>query len=227
MKKIIIAIDGHAACGKSTTAKLLAKKLNYIFIDSGAMYRAVTLNFLDNHVNLENVDHVIEALNDIEIEFRLNEIDGSNELYLNNKPVLHELRTMRVNESVSAVSSIKEVRTFLVAKQKKIGSKKGIVMDGRDIGTVVFPDADLKIFMTASIEARTARRLQELKAKGIIASEEEIIKNLRERDHKDSTRRVSPLRIAENAIIIDTSSLTIEEQVNKIITLAEKAISAL
>lgn len=224
MKKIIIAIDGHAACGKSTTAKLVAKKLNYIFIDSGAMYRAVTLYFLDNHINLENVDHVISALNDIDIEFRLNEVDGNNDLYLNNKSVLHEIRTMRVNESVSAVSSIKEVRKFLVEKQKKIGSKKGIVMDGRDIGTVVFPNADLKIFMTASIEARTARRLQELQAKGITTSEEEIIKNLRERDHKDSTRKVSPLRKAEDAIIIDTSTLTIEAQVNKILRLAEDTI---
>ena len=224
MKKIIIAIDGHAACGKSTTAKLVAKKLNYIFIDSGAMYRAVTLYFLDNHINLENVDHVISALNDIDIEFRLNEVDGNNDLYLNNKSVLHEIRTMRVNENVSMVSSIKEVRAFLVEKQKKIGSKKGIVMDGRDIGTVVFPNADLKIFMTASIEARTARRLQELQAKGITTSEEEIIKNLRERDHKDSTRKVSPLRKAEDAIIIDTSTLTIEAQVNKILSLAEDTI---
>jgi cytidylate kinase len=225
MKKIVIAIDGHAACGKSTSAKLLAKKLNYIFIDSGAMYRAVTLHLLKKNIDPDNTNQVLEALKEIDVEFRLNKENGQNDVYLNNVIVSHEIRSMHVNDHVSTISSIKEVRQFLVAKQQEIGKKKGIVMDGRDIGTVVFPNASLKIFMTASIEARAGRRLAELQEKGIVASEDEIIKNLRDRDHKDSTRRESPLRKADDAIIVDTSTLTIEEQINKLLALAKKAMA--
>mgnify|MGYP001103301888 CR=1 FL=1 len=227
MKKIIIAIDGHAGCGKSTTAKLLAKKLNYIFIDSGAMYRAITLYLLQQNIDTEDTKEVINTLADVDISFSFDSETGNNDILLNKKSVSHEIRSMSVNQNVSAVSSIKEVRHFLVAKQKDIGAKKGIVMDGRDIGTVVFPDAELKIFMTASIEARAERRLAEIKNQDIEVNKEEVIKNLRERDHKDSTRRESPLRKAEDAIIFDTSSLTIDEQVDKAYLLALNVIDSL
>jgi len=226
MKKIIIAIDGHAGCGKSTTAKLLAKKLNYIFIDSGAMYRAITLYLLQQNIDTEDTKEVINTLADVDISFSFDSETGNNDILLNKKSVSHEIRSMSVNQNVSAVSSIKEVRHFLVAKQKDIGAKKGIVMDGRDIGTVVFPDAELKIFMTASIEARAERRLVEIKNQDIEVNKEEVIKNLRERDHKDSTRRESPLRKAEDAIIFDTSSLTIDEQVDKAYLLALNVIDS-
>ena len=227
MNKIIIAIDGHAGCGKSTTAKLLAKKLNYVFIDSGAMYRAVTLYMLEQNIDINDTLAMLKALEHIDIAFEFDSNTGNNEILLNKRLVSHEIRSMRVNENVSAVSSIKEIRHFLVTKQKEIGSNKGIVMDGRDIGTVVFPEAELKIFMTASIEARASRRLAELESQGVKVSQDDIIKNLRERDQKDSTRRESPLRKADDAIIVDTSNLTIDDQVDKVHTLALSKIKTI
>ena len=227
MKKIVIAIDGHAGCGKSTTARLVAKKLNYIFIDSGAMYRAVTLYLLQKNISLNNHSAVIDSLEKINLSFEKNPVSKKNEILLNNENVESKIRSMDINNNVSEVSSIKEVRSFLVKQQHEMGKKKGIIMDGRDIGTVVFPDAELKIFMTASIEARAKRRIEELKNKGESFLEEEIYTNLRERDYKDSTRKESPLRKAADAITIDTSQLTIEEQVDKVIALVDRQLEKL
>ncbi|WP_020527340.1 (d)CMP kinase [Flexithrix dorotheae] len=225
MKKINIALDGHAGGGKSTTAKILAKKLAYIYVDSGAMYRAITLFVIENDVDLNNTEAVENALRSIEIDFKLNEQNQHNDVFLNGKNVEDKIRKMEVTARVSEVSAIKEVREFLVKKQQEIGLKKGVVMDGRDIGTVVFPEAELKVFMTASIEARAQRRLMEMKAKGQEVNLEEIKQNLESRDHQDSTRKESPLRKAEDAIDIDTSDLTIEEQVEKILNLALQIIN--
>jgi cytidylate kinase len=218
---ITIAVDGFAACGKSTLAKALAKELGYIYIDSGAMYRAVTLYFLDNSIDIEDDLSVASALEQIRITFR--NIDGNNHTFLNEKDV--ENRAMRVSDFVSPVSTISSVRRFLVACQKEMGKQKGIVMDGRDIGTVVFPDAELKLFMTASPEVRTKRRLLELESKGINDySFEQVQKNLSERDRIDSTRNDSPLRKADDAIVIDNSALSTAEQLMLALTLANEII---
>ncbi|MBX2840420.1 MAG: (d)CMP kinase [Flammeovirgaceae bacterium] len=225
MKKINIALDGHAGGGKSTTAKILAKKLAYIYVDSGAMYRAITLFVLENNVNLDDLNAVEKALNSIEIDFKLNEQNQHNDVFLNGGNVEDEIRTMEVTDKVSEVSAIKVVREFLVKKQQEIGLKKGVVMDGRDIGTVVFPDAELKVFMTASIAARAKRRLLEMQAKGQEVDLEEIKQNLESRDHQDSTRKESPLKKAKDAIDIDTSELTIDQQVDKILKLALEIIN--
>jgi cytidylate kinase len=220
---ITIAVDGFAACGKSTLAKALAKELGYIYIDSGAMYRAVTLYFLDNSIDIEDDLSVVSALEQIRITFR--NIDGNNHTFLNEKDVENEIRAMRVSDFVSPVSTISSVRRFLVACQKEMGKQKGIVMDGRDIGTVVFPDAELKLFMTASPEVRTKRRLLELESKGISDySFEQVQKNLTERDRIDSTRNDSPLRKADDAIVIDNSSLSTGEQLMLALTLANEII---
>jgi cytidylate kinase len=222
--KIIIAVDGYAACGKSTLAKALAKKLGYIYIDSGAMYRAVTLYFLKNNIGLDDKTAIAEALKQIHIDFK--NIKGQNHTFLNGKDVETEIREMFVSNFVSPVSTISAVRRFLVARQKEMGNQKGIVMDGRDIGTVVFPDAELKLFMTASIQIRTERRLAELKSKGIIEFEfEDVQKNLLERDRIDSTREDSPLKQAEDAIIIDNSNLNTEEQLELALRLTDDMIS--
>jgi cytidylate kinase len=222
--KIIIAVDGYAACGKSTLAKALAKNLGYIYIDSGAMYRAVTLYFLKNKIGIENSAEITEALAHIHIEFK--NIKGQNHTFLNGNDVEKEIREMYVSNFESPVSTISAVRRFLVARQKEMGDQKGIVMDGRDIGTVVFPDAELKLFMTASIQIRTERRLTELKSKGIEELDFEDVKyNLHERDRIDSTRKDSPLKQAEDAIVIDNSNLNTEEQLELALKLADEIIS--
>lgn len=224
MNPINIAIDGYSSCGKSTLAQDLAKSLNYTYIDSGAMYRAVTLYILNNDfVKGDAVFDVKKALSDINIEFRF--INGKNITYLNGSNVEDDIRRMYVSENVSVVAAIPEVRRKLVEHQQYLGRNKSVVMDGRDIGTVVFPDAELKIFVTADIEIRTKRRYEELMAKGITVSFEEIKNNLHERDFIDSTREDSPLFQAEDAILIDNTNLSIEEQFNKVLALAKGKIS--
>jgi CMP/dCMP kinase len=221
--KITIAVDGFAACGKSTLAKALARELGYIYIDSGAMYRAVTLYFLDNSVDINDSAAVKGALDKINISFK--NIDGQNHTFLNGFDVEKEIRAMRVSDFVSPVSTISSVRRFLVACQKEMGNQKGIVMDGRDIGTVVFPDAELKLFMTASPEVRTKRRLLELESKGIFDyTYEQVQKNLTERDHIDSTRSDSPLKKADDAIVIDNSDLSTEQQLELALSMVREVI---
>jgi CMP/dCMP kinase len=217
MKRIIIAIDGYSSCGKSTLAKALAKELHYAYVDTGAMYRAVTLNFLDENVDINDIQEVKEALSKIELHFE--RTPKGNHIFLNGADVEDKIRTMRVSEMVSPVSTISVVRRAMVAQQQQMGKRKGIVMDGRDIGTVVFPNAELKIFLTADTEIRTQRRFDELKSKGQDATFEEIKNNLTERDLIDSNRADSPLRQAEDAILIDNSHLTPSEQLLKVLDL--------
>jgi len=215
MKKITIAIDGYSSCGKSTMAKDLAREVGYIYIDSGAMYRAVTLYCLENELfTLEgiNTDELEKAMSDIQISFQLNPDTQRPMTFLNGVNVEERIRTMEVSSHVSPVAALPFVRAAMVKLQQEMGKGKGIVMDGRDIGTAVFPDAELKIFVTASAEIRAQRRFDELKAKGQEASFEEILQNVKERDHIDQNRAVSPLRQAEDAILLDNSHLTIEEQ---------------
>ncbi|WP_266202934.1 (d)CMP kinase [Pontibacter kalidii] len=213
MKKIVIALDGYSSCGKSTTAKLVAAELGYAYIDTGAMYRAVTLYFLNHHISLTNPKEIKEALHNIEIEFHYNPKTKRNEIYLNGLNVEDEIRKMYISNMVSEVSVIPEVRRAMVAQQQRMGRKRGVVMDGRDIGTAVFPDAEVKIFMTADVETRTKRRQDELLAKKQLVNFDEIRENLLKRDHIDSTRTESPLRQAEDAHLLDTSHMTIDEQV--------------
>jgi cytidylate kinase len=216
MKKIVIAIDGYSACGKSTMARQLAKRLDYVYIDSGAMYRAITLYFIRNKVNISSDDDVLCALKNIQLSFLNNPATGHSDIYLNGENVESQVRGLDVAEKVSLVAAIPEVRTFAVSEQRRLGSHKGIVMDGRDIGTTVFPDAELKFFVTADPDVRARRRLLELSKSGTIVELEEVKKNLIERDALDSTRATSPLKKAEDAIEIDTTSLTREEQLQKI-----------
>jgi cytidylate kinase len=214
-KKIIIAIDGHSSCGKSTLAKSLARELGYVYIDSGAMYRAVTLYALRNGwIKNGEPDRqkVIEGLKDIKITFHWDEKTEQNTTFLNGENVEEEIRQLEVSQNVSPISTIAEVRHEMVKQQRENGKNKGIVMDGRDIGTVVFPDAELKIFMTASPEIRAQRRFKELKEKGLEVNFEEILKNVEERDSIDSGREVSPLKKADDALVLDNSYLTREEQ---------------
>lgn len=220
MHKITIAIDGFSGTGKSSTAKKVAGELGYTYIDSGAMYRATTLYFLEQDVSLDDVSQVEHALDTLDIRFE------EGHVLLNGQDVSNEIRTMRVNEHVSAVSTIAVVRHAMVAQQQKIGKGKGIVMDGRDIGTVVFPDAELKVFMTANTRIRAERRQSELAEKGIIEELNVIENNLSQRDQIDSTRSESPLRKAEDALEIDTSNLTFADQVHKIVSLAKEKIHA-
>ncbi len=219
MEKIIIAIDGFSACGKSTTAKEAAKALGYRYIDTGAMYRAVTYYFLEHHISLTNPKEIAKALEEIKITFQLN-AQGVSETFLNGLNVEKKIRKMRISENVSEVSAIKEVRAAMVEQQRKLGKERGIVMDGRDIGTVVFPDAELKIFLTADIMIRAIRRQQELLEKNEMVPLDEIVANLKKRDEIDSTRVESPLIKASGAIEIDTTHVTIEEQVDKLLLLA-------
>ena len=215
MKKITIAIDGYSSCGKSTMAKDLAREVGYIYIDSGAMYRAVTLYCLENGLfTPDGIDtEKLEAMMpNIRISFQLNPETQRPMTYLNGVNVEDHIRTMEVSTCVSPVAAIPFVREALVKQQQEMGQVKGIVMDGRDIGTVVFPDAELKIFVVASAEIRAQRRYDELKAKGQEASYEEILANVKERDYIDQNREVSPLRQAEDALLLDNSNLTIEEQ---------------
>jgi cytidylate kinase len=214
-KKIIIAIDGHSSCGKSTLAKSLARELGYIYIDSGAMYRVVTLYALRKGWIVDGQpdrERIISGLKDIQITFEWDEATEKNTTFLNGENVEDEIRQLEVSQNVSPVSTIAEVRAEMVKQQQKNGKNKGIVMDGRDIGTVVFPDAELKIFMTASPEIRAQRRFLELREKGQEVDFNEILKNVEERDSIDSTRKVSPLKKAEDAVVLDNSFLSREEQ---------------
>jgi len=221
MKDLVIAIDGNSGCGKSSTAKALAKKLKYIYIDSGAMYRAVTLFFIKHKVDINNEKDVEEALKQIDISFKYNIDTGQNETYLNRKNVENDIRQMEVSKLVSLVSEISKVRKKLVDQQRRLGDNKGVVMDGRDIGTVVFPNADLKIFMTANLEVRAQRRQLELKEKGTNVALEEVIDNLKNRDQIDSSRADSPLKKAEDAHVIDTSKISFDEQIDEIVSLIQ------
>jgi cytidylate kinase len=214
-KKIIIAIDGWSSCGKSTLAKQLAKELGYIYIDSGAMYRAITLYFLRNHIDWTNEEEVVEALINITIEFRSNNKAGDSEIYLNEENVEYVIRDLVVAEKVSEVAAIKAVRSFAVAQQQKMGTEKGIVMDGRDIGTTVFPSAELKIFMTADNAVRVERRFKELFEKNPNITIEEVKANLEMRDYIDSHREISPLQKADDAVVIDNTNLTQSQQLQK------------
>ncbi|MBC7828394.1 MAG: (d)CMP kinase [Chitinophagaceae bacterium] len=210
--KIIITIDGWSSCGKSTLAKHLARELGYVYIDSGAMYRAITLFFLRNHIDWTNPEAVLEALQNISLEFVSNEKAQQSEMHLNGENVEYVIRDLVIAEKVSDVAAVREVREFAVAQQKKMGKKKGIVMDGRDIGTVVFPKAELKIFMTADNEVRVERRFQELYDKNPAITIEEVKANLEMRDYIDSHRAVSPLRQAKDALLLDNSNLSIRQQ---------------
>lgn len=219
MRKIIIAIDGYSACGKSTTAKETARILGYRYIDTGAMYRAVTLYFLDHHVALTNPKEVAKALGQIQITFRVNKA-GLSETYLNGLNVEKEIRDMRVSESVSQVSAIPAVRHDMVEQQRRMGKDRAVVMDGRDIGTVVFPDAELKLFMGADILIRAFRRQNELLSRDEMVDIDTIIDNLLKRDEIDSTRKESPLRKADDAMELDTTYITVAEQVDEVVRLA-------
>jgi len=217
LKKIIIAIDGYSSCGKSTLARELARVLHYIYIDTGAMYRAVTLYFINHNIDFKNEEEVTNALNNISIDFR--KIKSEIHTFLNSQDVETSIRSMQVSELVSEVSAISSVRSFLVQQQQAMEQQKGIVMDGRDIGTVVFPSAESKIFLTASPEIRATRRKKEYEQKGIDISLEEVKNNLAHRDHIDSTREDSPLRQAADAILLDNSYLTKEEQLKFVLDL--------
>ncbi len=227
MEKITIAIDGYSSTGKSTIAKQLAKALGYIYVDTGAMYRAVTLFAMRNGFvgdERENIHALVKLLPKIALKFEYNETLGYSEMFLNGQNVENEIRTLKVSENVSRVAEIEEVRHMLVDMQKDMGTEKGIVMDGRDIGTVVFPDAELKIFMTASPEKRAHRRYKELLDKGEKVSYENVLKNVQNRDRIDSTREFSPLRKAEDAIEFDNSDMGLKEQFERMYNYALRVI---
>ena len=215
--KIIIAIDGFSSCGKSTLAKELARRLAYNYVDSGAMYRAITLYFLRNHVDDTDHGKVLDAIANINLSFVFNEQDQRSDIHLNDENVEPYIRDMIVSEKVSEVAAIREVRSFAVGQQKRMGRKKGIVMDGRDIGTAVFPDAELKIFMTADPEVRVMRRFKEMYAVNTHISIDEVRHNLELRDYIDSTREESPLHQAADALLLDNSGLTREEQLDMVL----------
>ena len=213
--KIIIAIDGWSSCGKSTLAKQLAKELGYLYVDSGAMYRAITLYFLRNHINWTDVKKVKNALKEINLEFIFNETSGQSEIFLNGENVEYLIRDLVIAEKVSEVAAIKDVRKFAVGQQQNMGKKKGVVMDGRDIGTVVFPGAELKIFMTADNTVRVGRRFKELYEKNPNITIEEVKNNLEMRDYIDSNREESPLRQDKDALLLDNTNLTTKETFKK------------
>ena len=215
--KITIAIDGFSSSGKSTMAKVLAKSIGYAYIDSGAMYSAVTLYCIDNGIiaddNTVNTDELQKRINDIKISFGVNATTGATETYLNGKNVEHEIRDMRVSSRVSTIAAIPFVRHALVAQQQAMGKNKGIVMDGRDIGTTVFPDAEMKVYVDASAETRAQRRFDELRSKGdTTTTYEQVLENVKHRDHIDSTREESPLRRADDAHVLDNSNMSRDEQ---------------
>ncbi|GAA4372316.1 (d)CMP kinase [Hymenobacter koreensis] len=214
MKNIVIAIDGYSSCGKSTTAKAVAAELGYAYIDTGAMYRGVTLYLLEHDISFEDVPRVEEALHELQISFKRNRRTGRNELCLDGVIREDDIRQMRISNSVSEVSVIPAVRHAMVRQQQRMGRKRGVVMDGRDIGTTVFPDAEVKVFMTADVHTRAMRRQMELAVKGEDVSLDDIIQNLQKRDYIDSTRAESPLRRASDAVLLDTSHITIDEQVD-------------
>jgi len=225
-KKIIIAIDGWSSCGKSTLAKELAKELGYLYVDSGAMYRAITLYFLRNHVDWTDKAEVKKALKEISLEFVFNEKSEQSEMHLNEENVEYVIRDLVVAEKVSDVAAIKEVRKFAVEQQQMMGIKKGVIMDGRDIGTVVFPKAELKIFLTADNAVRVERRFKELFEKNPNITIEEIKANLEMRDYIDSNREESPLRQAKDAILVDNTNLTAKETEQKVMKLVKKIIES-
>jgi cytidylate kinase len=220
--KIIITIDGWSSCGKSTLAKQLASKLGFLYIDSGAMYRAITLYFLRNHINWTDKEEVINALKNIALEFIVSDKTNQSEIYLNGENVEYLIRDLVIAEKVSEVASIKEVRAFAVIQQHKMGEKKGIVMDGRDIGTVVFPDAEVKIFMKADSSVRVERRFKEMFAKNPNITLTEIKNNIEMRDYLDSHREVSPLKKAEDAVELDNTYLTEKEQLDFALNIVEQ-----
>jgi cytidylate kinase len=226
VKKIIITIDGWSSCGKSTLAKQLAKELGYVYIDSGAMYRAITLYFLRNHIDWTDEKEVREALNQIHLHFEYNDKSAQSEIFLNDENVEYVIRDLVIAEKVSDVASIAQVRSFAVAQQQKMGDKKGIIMDGRDIGTTVFPDACLKIFMTADIAVRVERRFKEMYEKNPNITIEEVKANLEMRDYIDSHREVSPLRQAEDAILLDNTHITMKEQLHFALNLIKVKFAA-
>jgi cytidylate kinase len=222
MQPIIITLDGFSSCGKSTLARQLAAELNYVFIDSGAMYRAITLYFLRNHTDWNNQTAVVDALKEITLDFQYNPLTGNSDMFLNDENVEALIRDMLVSEHVSEVSAVKEVREFGVAQQQLMGVKKGIVMDGRDIGTTVFPQAELKIFVSADPAIRVERRFKEMYAKNPNISIEEVKSNLEMRDYNDSNREFSPLRKATDAVELDNSLLTREEQLDIVLNWARE-----
>ena len=230
MKKIIIAIDGHSSCGKSTMAKDLAREIGYVYVDTGAMYRAVTLYALRNQLFRADgsikTDELAAQMTDIHITFTFNPETGRPDTWLNGELVEQEIRTMEVSSHVSPIATLPFVRQAMVAQQQQMGIEKGIVMDGRDIGTTVFPDAELKVFVTASAEVRAQRRYKELQEKGMAADYDEILKNVQERDYIDSHRAVSPLRKADDAIELDNSHMTIDEQRQWLLARYHDAVSA-
>lgn len=219
LRKIVVAIDGYSACGKSSTAKEVSKVLGYRYIDTGAMYRAVTLYFLEQHVALTNPKEVSKALDQIHITFKVNS-KNKTETYLNGLSVENEIRTMRVSEMVSQVSAIKDVRVAMVDQQRRMGREKAIVMDGRDIGTVVFPQAELKLFMRADLLVRAFRRQKELLERDQLVDLDDVLENILERDRIDTTRAESPLRQADDAILIDTTHVSFDEQVDEVVRMA-------
>ena len=230
MKKITIAIDGFSSCGKSTMAKDLAKEIVYIYIDSGAMYRAATLYCIENNLFLEdgsvNTKELEKQIDNIHISFQLNPETGRPDTYLNGANVEKKIRTMEVSSRVSPIAALDFVREAMVAQQQEMGKSKGIVMDGRDIGTTVFPDAELKIFVTASPEIRAQRRYDELRAKGEEAGFDEILENVKQRDYIDQNREVSPLRKADDALLLDNSHMTISQQKEWLAAQFEKVCKA-
>ena len=231
MKKITIAIDGHSSCGKSTMAKDLAREVGYIYVDTGAMYRAVTLYCMRNHL-IDAQGEVLTArlkalMPQVSVTFQLNKETGKPDTYLNDERVEDTIRSIEVSSNVSKVAAIPYVREAMVEQQRLLGKEKGVVMDGRDIGTTVFPDAELKVFVTASPEVRAQRRYDELKAKGMAADYDDILKNVQERDYMDSHRAVSPLRKAEDALLLDNSEMTIAQQKDWLMDKFNKALGAI
>ena len=230
MKKIKIAIDGHSSCGKSTMAKDLARRVGYVYVDTGAMYRAVTLYALRHEMFDEDggvrTEALRAAMGDISISFHLNEATGRPDTYLNGECVEQLIRSLEVSNHVSPIAAIGFVREALVAQQQQMGREGGVVMDGRDIGTTVFPDAELKIFVTASAEVRAQRRFDELQQKGMPADYADILKNVQERDYIDSHREVSPLRKADDALLLDNTAMTIDEQNQWLMQRFEEAVQA-
>ena len=223
IKDIIIAIDGHSGCGKSTTSRLLAKNLNFKYLDSGAMYRAVTLYFVNKGVSQNDTKKIKDELDNIIIDFKY--VEDNQHIFLNDRDVENEIRSDEISNKVSLFSSNSSIRKFLVNKQKAFGINKNIVVEGRDITTVVFPDAEIKVFMTADIQVRAKRRFNEMKSKNPDITYSDVIKNLEDRDIQDSTRKDSPLMVADDAFILDTSDLEINDQVDKIINFISNKFS--
>ena len=226
MKQLVIGIDGYSSCGKSTTAKAVAAALHYAYVDTGAMYRAVTLHLLEHQIPFDDLGRVEAALHELTISFRRNRRTGRNEVFLNGVNREDDIRQMVISKSVSEVSVIVMVRHAMVAQQQRMGRKRGVVMDGRDIGTTVFPDAEVKVFMTADVVVRAQRRQVELAGHGEQVALDDILENLRKRDHLDSTRTESPLRRAADAVLLDTTHLVIDEQVDFVLERVSAALFA-